>query len=99
MGRVIQDPIPFLVLFVFGYWYTALLSLLQGTAGPGGKLLRQSSRCFPRRDRFRELKQATVEQNPVCAARSQLAFQSPDTFGRFARFLKQGRGSRIGVAG
>jgi cellulose synthase/poly-beta-1,6-N-acetylglucosamine synthase-like glycosyltransferase len=29
--------VPFLVLFVFGYWYTALLSLLQGRFERGGK--------------------------------------------------------------
>ncbi len=29
--------VPFLVLFVFGYWYTGLLSLLQGRFERGGK--------------------------------------------------------------
>ena len=28
--RVLIPTVPFLVLFVFGYWYTGLLSLLQG---------------------------------------------------------------------
>jgi hypothetical protein len=29
--------VPFLLLFVFGYWYTGLLSLLQGRFERGGK--------------------------------------------------------------